>query len=260
MNEPIQPAYIEGEVIHGLKPLAIEELKYLIKGKFKFKRSDNPELIPMRLKGDWGQFLDSRLLSAVYVVQPFPVPRPKSLLGDRYWRIILEHIEIIRSHFPKKSFKTVKVSAAGSDSPVFQRLKQQLANDTGLTISEEEGDLLFRVRRGAHNVWEVLLRMTPRPLVTRNWRVANMPGALSGPIAAAINDLTQPKFADRYLNIMCGSSSILIERLLDQKAALAVGCDLNPEAIIASEDNLDAADLFADLLFGRWDAIAISRK
>lgn len=248
MSERIQPAYVEGEVIHGLKPLATAELETLIQGKLKFKRSNDLEKIPMRLRGDWGQFLESRLLSAVYIVQPFPVPRPKSLLGDEYWGIIQEHIEIIFSHFPKKAFQTVKVSAAGSDSAVFQRIKGRLAEDTGLTVDEEEGDLLMRVRRGKHNVWEVLLRMTPRPLGTRPWRVANMPGALSGPLAAAMTVLTEPKSADRYLNMMCGSGSLLVERLLEERAELAVGCDLNREALWMSADNLDAAGLFADLL------------
>ncbi|MCB0034610.1 MAG: methyltransferase domain-containing protein [Anaerolineales bacterium] len=246
-EQDILPPYAEGEVIDGLKSLAITELDGYLQGKLKFKNSTNPEAIPIRLKGDWGQLVESRLLTAVYVVQPFAIPRPKSLLGHENWQLILDHIATIREEFPATAFRTFRISAAGSDSAVFQRLKEQLAADTGLTLDEEEADLLVRIRRDKA-VWEVLIRLTPRPLGTRPWRVANMPGALSGPLAAAVNLLTDPQPNDHYLNIMCGSSSILVERLGGADAAVAVGVDLNPEALQASQQNLAAAGVSAALV------------
>lgn len=245
-EQEIPPPYAEGEVVNGLKPLATAELGRIISGKLKFKSSNDPEALPLRLKGDWEQLLDSRLLTAVYVVQPFPIPRPKALLGHENWQLLLDHINTIRDAHPKGTFRTFKLSAAGSDSAVFQRIKEQLAADTGLIVNEEEGDLLVRVRRNK-TVWEVLLRLTSRPLGTRPWRVADMPGALSGPVAAALNQLTQPHTSDRYLNLMCGSGSLLVERLLNGRAAVACGCDLNLDALLASRQNLATAGVAATL-------------
>ena len=59
---------------------------------------------------------------------------------------------------------------------------------------------------------------------------------------------------DRVLNLMCGSGTLLVERLLAGPASEAVGVDLSEAAVAASTANLAAAGLTAQVLQG--DALA----
>jgi 23S rRNA G2445 N2-methylase RlmL len=52
---------------------------------------------------------------------------------------------------------------------------------------------------------------------------------------------TRPTPADRYLNLMCGSGTLLIERLARGAPVEAVGVDLAPDALDATRANLRAA-------------------
>jgi tRNA (guanine6-N2)-methyltransferase len=109
---------------------------------------------------------------------------------------------------------------------------------------------LIRVRPAASHQsgWEVLCGLTPRPLSARAWRVAHMEGTLNSTIAAAMIMLTRPKRTDRFLNLMCGSGTLLIERLLAGKTAYAIGSDLNGRSLEKANLNLAAAKVKATLL------------
>jgi 23S rRNA G2445 N2-methylase RlmL len=69
-------------------------------------------------------------------------------------------------------------------------------------------------------------------------------------------ELTTPGPRDRYLNLMCGSGTLLIERLLRLPAEIALGLDVSPEAISASRENSDAAGLTGRTRLIRADARA----
>jgi len=73
--------------------------------------------------------------------------------------------------------------------------------------------------------------------------VANYPGALNATIAAAMVELTQPHPDDHFINLLCGSGTLLAERLLRGPAAEALGVDASPEALAAARANLVAAGL-----------------
>ncbi|NTW98147.1 MAG: methyltransferase domain-containing protein, partial [Oscillochloris sp.] len=122
-------------------------------------------------------------------------------------------------------------------------------------VGAEDGDLLLRLRRAAGGEgWELLVRLSPRPLATRPWRVCNREGALNGAVAHAMALLTAPGPDDRFLNIGCGSGSLLIERLLLGPARRAIGCDIDPSALGCSKANLAAAGLTARCELHHWDA------
>ena len=73
---------------------------------------------------------------------------------------------------------------------------------------------MLRVRKAdiRRDGWEVLIRLTPRPLSAREWRVCNMEGALNATIAAAMIEMTDPSARrPRVFNLMCGSGTLLIE-------------------------------------------------
>jgi tRNA (guanine6-N2)-methyltransferase len=209
----------------------------------------------MDYTGELRDLLGLRSAQSVYLVRGFPVPRPKALLGDEHFRAILALIERVRRLHPPGAFATLFISAAGSDSAVLTRLKAEIASATGLSVGAEDGDLMLRLRRAGDDAgWELLLRLSPRPLATRAWRVCNREGALNGAVAHAMARLTAPGPDDRFLNIGCGSGSLLIERLLLGPARRAIGCDNDPDALKCAQANVAAAGLAARCELQPWDA------
>lgn len=185
--------------------------------------------------------LSLRTVVAAYSVRTYAVPRPRGLLGEEHLRALTAQLG--------QGFESFRISAAGSHSAVFLRLAAELQRRTGLRHEPETGDLLIRVRPAGEG-WEVLARLTPRPLSARTWRVADVPGALNATIAAAMVSLLGTAPHQRFLNLMCGSGTLLAERLLAGRARLAVGLDQDPGALRAAIANLDAAGVAAGLIRG----------
>ncbi|WP_307802419.1 methyltransferase [Cellulomonas fengjieae] len=202
----------------------------------------------------WGPLeavLDLRTAVAAFLVLHFDVPRPKSLTsGDHLQRIV----DAMYASLRVGSSSSFRFEAAGSDSAVFGRLADLLAEATGLRYDEAAGELVLRVRRGARPGpsgdpgWDVLVRVGSRPLSARRWRVADYPGAVNATIAAAMVRLGEVHPQDRVLNLMCGSGTLLVERLTAGPAAEAVGADVADDALSASSQNLGAAALDARLV------------
>ncbi|ROS23844.1 methyltransferase [Cellulomonas sp. PhB150] len=182
---------------------------------------------------------------AVFLVLHFDVPRPKSLTsGDHLARIV----EAMYASLRVAGSSTFRFEAAGSDSSVFARLASELNAATGLKYDEKDGELVVRVRRGPARGegdpgWDVLVRVGNRPLSARPWREADYPGAANATIAAAMTRIAGVVPEDRVVNLMCGSGTLLIERLLAGPAAAAVGIDDSNDAIAAAVENLAAAKL-----------------
>jgi tRNA (guanine6-N2)-methyltransferase len=211
------------------------------------------------LDGPLTEALDLRTVSAVYLVERYAVPRPRALLGDQHLRALLAQIALVRSLHPPDAFATLFVSAAGSESAVLTRLKSELSAKTGLTLGEHEGDLQIRLRPAPapDTGWETLLRLTPRPLTARSWRVCNMEGALNAAVAHAMALLTEPDSSDVCLNIGCGSGTLLIERLSCAAAARAIGCDIDKKALDCARANVAASGYAGRIELYDWDARAL---
>jgi 23S rRNA G2445 N2-methylase RlmL len=150
----------------------------------------------------------------------------------------------------------MRLSAAGADSPDLMRLRDEIAGAFGLEPVAQRAHLLVSLRRagGAAVAWELLVRTTPRPLSARAWRVCDLPGALDATVAAAMARLTDPTPAQRYLNVACGSATLLVERLALGPAQLAVGADLDPAALECAARNLGAAGVSGASELVRCDA------
>lgn len=251
------PRYLcEGEVVTGLKDYAAAELRTLYKGGVSLLEGGRAEELPFSFDGPLAGLADLRLTLAVYLVRHYPIPRPQALLGHQSLTELIRQVNTVRSLHPAGSFSTFRISAAGSGSSVFQRVKESIHTATGLAPVEDEADLVLRVRPAALHPdgWEVLARLTPRPLSARAWRVCDMLGALNGVIAAAMVEMTQPRPGDRALNLMCGSGTLLIERLLRCSAAAAGGCDTDAAALRCAEANLRAAGLAGEAELFAMDA------
>jgi tRNA (guanine6-N2)-methyltransferase len=187
------------------------------------------------------QLLSLKTVNAVYLLRTFSVPRPKALLGHQHFHAILALINIVQKN---GGFQTLNIDAAGSDSSVMQRLKSELAAAANLETTNTRGDLLIRLRPSkTQNGWDVLIRLTPRPLATRDWRVANYEGALNASVAHAMISLTQPQPDDVFVNLCCGSGTLLIERMRSGTQQFAIGCDIAKEPLTYAKLNSTAAGI-----------------
>lgn len=192
----------------------------------------------------------------IYRVLTFDVPRPKALLGQQHFDALLKAAREILALHPVGAFRTLRLSAAGDDSPVMQRLKAELARALGLTVDSaksDDADLLLRLRP-VRGTWEALLSITPRPLSTRAWRVSDMPGALNATLARAMAQLTTPTPTDTVLNLCCGSGTLLIERAALGESEVLIGCDTNQDALACADKNVAAAGLSGSITLDDWDA------
>jgi 23S rRNA G2445 N2-methylase RlmL len=206
-----------------------------------------PGMLRFDYVGNLYQLTRLQSVQAVYLSRTFPIPRPKALLGDQYFKALLAMIAAVRELSPADAYQTFYISAAGSESSVMNRLKEELAAKTGLKPAFEEGDLLIRIRRpiDEDDGWEVLMRLSPRPLATRPWRVCNREGALNAVVARAMVLLTLPTPEDVFLNVACGSGTLLIERAAYGPAHSLTGYDLDEAALQCAARNVEAAG-FAD--------------
>ena len=227
-------AEYEVEVLEGLVPLAREELEsagVTVLGE----HADGLTVRARRAEA----LIGLRLATAVYRRLAFDVPRPKALMGDEHFRRLMS---TVRELTARRAFRGFRFAAAGADSAVFRRLARSLQEATGIPFDAAAGELLLRVRPAPDGRgWEVLLRLTPRPLSARSWRVCNRAGGLNATLAAAMVRLARVRPGDRYLNLMCGSGTLLVERAQAGPAAELVGVDLDEDALSCARANLEAA-------------------
>lgn len=210
--------------------------------------------------GSLAPLLNLRTVVAPFRLLTFDVPRPKSLVSDEHFPQIVEAIDVMRALNRADPPTTFRFDAAGADSPVFRRLAARLTESTGLQADPESGDCMLRFRRSAEaNGWDVLVRLSKRPLSARPWRVHDHPAAANATIAAAMTLLTRPRPGDAVINLACGSGTLLIERLLHSPARFAVALDIDPKAIAGAIENLTAAGvrsratlLTSDLRADEW--------
>jgi 23S rRNA G2445 N2-methylase RlmL len=228
----------ELETTEGLEFVTKDELLALCGGEASHLDMGNG-YVQFEFHGNLTRLLKLKTAVAAYLVLPYNVPRPKALLGHEHFTRLIDTVKLIQTL--GDSYSTFHISAAGSDSSVMKRIKQQLAEQSGLELDESSGDLFVRIRRVKIG-WEVLLRISKRPLATRNWRVHDMEGALNAPLAHAIMRLTRPTINDEILNLACGSGTLMIERLELMFAKRIVGCDNSPYALGIAQVNIGAAE------------------
>jgi tRNA (guanine6-N2)-methyltransferase len=262
--KPQLPTYVcEAEVAEGLEAIACDELRCRLGARVTLREISasgrSPRSIRFEYTGDLGALLQLHTVLAVYLIHHAAVPRPRALLGDEHFRALLAQIALVRSLLPSADYRTLGLSAAGSGSPVLRRLTHELAQHSGLAVAMDKGDLYVRLRRppDGSEGWEVVIRLTPRPLSTRSWRVRNPQGALNATVAHAMVLLTRPTSHDVFLNIACGSGALLIERLLWGSARRVIGCDISAAALEDASANVAASGHSADVELYQWDARAL---
>lgn len=246
----------EVETVPGLEGYALREITEVCVRRVVARQTLEPGRILVDQIEAPERLLGMRAASAVYGRLFFPVARPTGLLGHRDFTTLVTHARSVVEREPIEAFETLSLSAAGRDSAVLKRLGDELCRALGLAKSESPGDLALTLKRApaGSRGWIVLIRLTRRPLSTRPWRVCNMPGAINAVVAHVAAKLTKPNPSQRFLNLACGSSTILIERLQLGAARSAVGVDTDPDALVCSSKNLAASRLNRTVDLLRADA------
>ncbi|MBE0696563.1 MAG: methyltransferase domain-containing protein [Anaerolineaceae bacterium] len=250
--------FFEVAVIEGLEPVAAQELHHRLGDQVRlfYPAGQYPGVIQFVYGGTPHNLLNLKTVLSLFWVMRFPAPRPRALLGHQALQMIFERTDEIRKFWPKTAFKTLYLAAAGSDSGVMERIAAEIAAHNELTVTREEGDLLVRLRRPLDGSpgWEIALRMAPRPLSVRPWRVCDLKGALNAAVAQAMVQFTRPRSEDVFLNIGCGSGTLLIERATSAPVREAIGCDTDPTALECAGANVTASKQGARIRLEPWDA------
>lgn len=136
---------------------------------------------------------------------------------------------------------------------VEQAVLRGLARRLGDTwrLVEEEADL---------EVWANLLggrllcglRLSDRTMRHRAYQVAHLPASLRPSVAAAMVFLTEPEAQDIFLDPMCGSGTLLAERVLAGEYQQVLGGDIVERHVEIARQNL--ASLGERWQVSRWDA------
>lgn len=253
-------AFYEVEVAPGLEQVAYQELRQQLGTQLRLlqplEAQINSGVIAFAYRGDMRRLTQLNTVFNVYWVLRYDVARPKTLLAQQHFDSLLRNIRQVVRLLPQARYHNFGISAAGADSVVFQQMQERLAQALQMPFSPVDVDLLLRVRpaRLHPGGWEVLLRLTPRPLSVRAWRVADMKGALNAAVAHCMALLTQPKPTDKFLNLTCGSGTLLIERLMAAPARRVIGCDIDAEALQYAQANLAASQLQGVVELHAWDA------
>lgn len=254
---PLPPPIIvhdcEIDAAPGLEDVLWQELLALLPGRVE-RLAVRPGSLRIHCRGDLRTLLRLRTAQAVYSLRRFAIPRPKAFLGDQHFKTLLAQIEQARDIGGE--FHSLFLNAAGSDSSVMTRLKTDLAERADLVLAEREGDLLLRIRPAPEpeSGWETLVRLTPRPLGTRAWRVCSREGSLNAAVAAAMIRLSAPTPDDRVLNIGCGGGTLLIERAAFGPAHQLAGYDTDPAALECAAQNVGAAGFGSQIELRLGDA------
>ena len=98
---------------------------------------------------------------------------------------------------------------------MFRRLANEITNECGLVESTQSAHLLLGVSPLVKSSgWDLTVRLTSMPLSARPWRVCNRPDALNATIAKAMIMLADPTDTGCFVNLGCGSGTLLAEQLL----------------------------------------------
>lgn len=226
-------------------------------------------------------------------LHPLHINNHKSILGDMIETVLsLEKEHTIKKSSKNKSkeksdFKTFKLRCAGSDSSEVQSIQRYVSEtfklnavnainhaDTETSGSTTGVDLDMYIHK-PDALWEVGVRLTPRPLSVRDYKIEHIKGGINPTVARAMNTFAfsqtilqtkqkespslnqvnnNPRWADfSYLNICSGSATLLIEAHLQSTTTNTgmsghfLGFDIDKKTNSQAIRNIQNAGLIRDI-------------
>lgn len=232
----------EAEVIPGLEPCAIDELRYRYGADISEISPTRAGFLRFKFRGEPQSLCQLRSVIAIYQVHAFPIPRPRALLGHRHFGRLQYILNNIPGTFEQRP-QTLGIGAAGSESSVMRRLRRELSHALKLEAAADgKGELFIRIipARPAKG-WEVLARISPQPLSARAYRAANMPGSLNAAVAFAMTQVAPMPDAATVVNLCSGASTIAIEHALLYPWHRVLAVDCSADALEAGGRNTSAS-------------------
>lgn len=243
--------------IHGLRPVVLSELK-----KYNLPVvEEHDDAVYISYSHETVSVIkDLKSVARAYLVvqnplyHPLYVSKHKSLLTS-----------LVHEVLALDTFRTFKISCAGSDSPEIQSISTHLSESLALKESEL-ADLKIHIIK-LKETWELGIQLTARPLSLRPYKRTHMSGAMDPTIAYAVNSFCDLDAAYSYLNVFSGSGTLLIEAGHSfPNINTLVGFDVNKKHLSLSIGNIKEAglmrriqvkeaDIFDQPDFGTFDAI-----
>ncbi len=235
-------ASFEAETIPGLESYALEELSDRFRPAIGSLYKSRSGFIRFRYRGSPESLRKLRSVVAVYRIHNFEIPRPKAFLGHEHFTRMTAILRKTMASF-EKAPRTIGIGAAGSQSSVLRRLRQELADNLKLAADDDgKGDLFVRLAPRQRGIgWEFLVREAERPLSKRNYRVADVPGALNATAAYAMTCYGTIPNEAIVVNLCSGSSTILIEHSIARPDDSLIAIDNSRRMLDAGEQNARAA-------------------
>ena len=240
----------EIEFVPGLERFVSAELGRVLGGrKFTLSKSESDGRMSLVYNGSAARLAGLGCAVAVHSVTRFAAPRPRALLGHQNLSRLADSAKRAMGLHPRATFRTMRISAAGSGSATIRRLRGELSSALGL---EDAGDaaahLVLALRRSANgDGWEALIRLTPTALSARAWRVRNRADALNATVARAMASLSGRRGSGRFVNLCCGSGTLMIERANAGRFERIVGVDSDANALDCARENIAAAGLGGEM-------------
>jgi 23S rRNA G2445 N2-methylase RlmL len=194
--------------------------------------------IMFEFKGAARDLLSLATIHDPFLIIPIESPRPRGLLEPLVYRKAIEQIAKLRSSVADQKFTTFSFSAAGSDTKDLKRIREAFSKSLDLP-EHDQGELYMRLRKSKANPenWELLVRISARPVSHRAWRVAHFRGALDASIARVLVELVAAKKNDVFVDLMCGSGTITIEQLSFAPVKEIFAFDTSKHALECAELN-----------------------
>lgn len=245
--------------ISGLKDIVQNEINQF--PKIKITKTSDVFLYAETDYDNFKNILSLKSITSAYIVKqdsrynPIYINKHKSLLG--------ELIEIVLKENPKK-IKNFRLRCAGSQSNEIHEIKDYI-KDTYKIKESEESDLEIYINK-LQDIWEISVRLSPRPLSVRDYKEKNIKGGLNPTVAYAMNSFCDLKNIKSYLNIFSGSGTLLIEAGLVNPKIKLIGFDIdnknNTQAIqnikkagLIKNIEVKSKDIFNEPDLGKFDTI-----
>jgi 23S rRNA G2445 N2-methylase RlmL len=156
-----------------------------------------------------------------------------------------------------------KVVARLSGEHEFRRVDFKHAVETGVL---EHGDHLWRLDEDNAEVefWATMLRdeliftlrLSDDTMRFRDYKIAHRPGSLRPSVAAALALLSNPAPDDVFLDPLCGTATVLIERAHLGRYMMLLGGDSDSDTLEAARENIGPR--FKPIEIKQWDATALA--